>query len=94
MSDRDARALELAAIATRAIDAYMAKDFTGAMDAWDEILEKWPGDKPATVMRERAAEFMQAPERWSGDTATTISARWSRSITSRGPGGVASRSSR
>ncbi|HET9988574.1 MAG TPA: hypothetical protein VFQ65_08635, partial [Kofleriaceae bacterium] len=72
-SDGDTAAVELAAISTRALDAYVARRFDEAAAAWAEILAIRPGDAPATVMRERALAFVASPPPpdWAGVTVAT-----------------------
>jgi hypothetical protein len=64
-SEQD-RALALAA--ERALDAYLARDFAGAIAHWSAALDVRPGDSVATVMRERAEGYLAdpPPERWTG----------------------------
>ncbi len=67
-SDVDDRARALAAACERALDAYLVRDFATAIAAWDDALQIAPGDRPATVMRARAAGFVAEPPpaTWTG----------------------------
>ena len=67
-SDQDVAAATLAADATSALDAYLARDFAGAIAACDRILGHTPDDKPALLLRGRAVAFSAAPPPvdWSG----------------------------
>jgi adenylate cyclase len=67
-SDQDVAAATLAADATSALDAYLARDFVGAIAACDRILGHTPDDKPALLLRGRAVAFSAAPPPvdWSG----------------------------
>jgi adenylate cyclase len=58
----------LAADATAALDAYLARDFAAAIAACDRILARTPGDKPAKTLRDRATGLVAAPPpmEWSG----------------------------
>jgi adenylate cyclase len=58
----------IAAACERALDAYLARDFDGAVRAWNDGLAKRPGDRAMTAMRDRAARFASAPPpaEWSG----------------------------
>jgi adenylate cyclase len=64
----DDKAASLAATATRALDAYLARDFAIAIAMWNEI-----GDKPALVMRDRAMAHLTDPPplEWNGVTIAT-----------------------
>ena len=44
-----------------ALDAYFAKDFTGAVSKCDAILRMAPNDGPTNNLKERAEHFMQEP---------------------------------
>ncbi len=51
-----------------ALDAYFAKDFSGAVVKCDELLKKYPDDGPSKTLRERSSHFLQdpPPEAWNG----------------------------
>jgi adenylate cyclase len=53
---------------TRALDAYLARDFANAIKAWDEALAIRPGDGPSTLMKARAMEYAASPPPadWNG----------------------------
>jgi len=72
-SDNDTAAVELAAISTRALDAYVARRFEEAAAAWGEILAERPDDAPAAAMSERALAFAAhpPPADWAGVTVAT-----------------------
>jgi len=72
-SDRDADAEALAADATSALDAYLARRFDEAIAAWDRVLARRPGDHAATVLRARAAALVASPPgpEWTGVTVAT-----------------------
>nr|HEX4312417.1 adenylate/guanylate cyclase domain-containing protein [Kofleriaceae bacterium] len=57
-----------AAACARALDAYLARDFTSATRAWDDALAVRPGDEACTTMRGRAVEYSVTPPpaEWSG----------------------------
>jgi adenylate cyclase len=67
-SDKNDAAVALAADATAALDAYLARDFQAAITACDRILARTPDDKPARTLRDRAAGLVAAPPpmEWSG----------------------------
>jgi adenylate cyclase len=69
----DAAAEALAALSTRAIEAYLTRRFAEAAAAWGEVLDGRPDDVAARVMRERALAFAAAPppEDWNGVTIAT-----------------------
>ncbi|MBX3250786.1 MAG: hypothetical protein KF901_26640 [Myxococcales bacterium] len=52
----------------RAFDRYLARDFEGAIEAWDALLDERPADGPVKVLRARASAFLGAPppEGWDG----------------------------
>ncbi len=58
----------LAAACTRALDAYLARDFVAAAAGWDEALALRPGDSVATMMKARAVAYQQSPPaaEWNG----------------------------
>ncbi|HUS28713.1 MAG TPA: adenylate/guanylate cyclase domain-containing protein, partial [Kofleriaceae bacterium] len=64
--DKAAEAIEDAS--TRALTAYLARDFATAIAAWNEVLAKRPADKAATTMRDRAQAFATTPPppEWTG----------------------------
>jgi adenylate cyclase len=72
-SDDNVAAVALAADATAALDAYLARDFAGAIAACDRILARTPDDKPSVALRARALAFVEAPPppAWSGITVAT-----------------------
>ena len=72
-SDGDADAEALAADATDALDAYLARRFDAAVAAWDRVLARRPGDRAAATLRERAAGYAAAPPGpdWTGVTIAT-----------------------
>ena len=67
-ADQDAAAETLAATSTRALDAYVARRFGDAAAAWAEVLALRPDDVAATILRDRALAFEQAPPppEWTG----------------------------
>jgi adenylate cyclase len=72
-SDGDAEAEALAADATSALDAYLARRFDEAIAAWERVLARRPGDRAAAVMRERAVQLAASPPGpdWTGVTVAT-----------------------
>ncbi len=56
-----------------AIEAYVARDFTTAIDAWDRVLARRPADRAATTLRDRAVAFRAIPPdiAWTGVTVAT-----------------------
>jgi adenylate cyclase len=72
-ADGDAAAEALAADATAALDAYLARRFDDAVAAWDRVLARRPGDRAATILRERALALTSSPPPpdWSGITIAT-----------------------
>jgi adenylate cyclase len=71
--DANREAEEIAAASEVALDAYLARDFAGAVAAYERILAKLPGDYAAEVMRDRAQGFVAAPPAadWDGVTLAT-----------------------
>ena len=67
-SDKDATAEALAADGTAALEAYLARDWAGAIAACDRILAGHPADRPAGILRARAAAFAESPPppAWTG----------------------------
>ncbi len=51
-----------------AFAGYLARDFRGAGEGFAGIHERWPGDAPASVMRERCSLYLESPppEDWDG----------------------------
>jgi adenylate cyclase len=72
-SERDAEAEAVAADATTALDAYLARRFEAATAAWDRVLARRPGDRAATIMRARAEALAASPPGpdWTGVTVAT-----------------------
>jgi adenylate cyclase len=72
-SEGDAEAEALAADATSALDAYLARRFDEAVAAWDRVLARRPGDRAATILRERAAGLAASPPGpdWTGIKVAT-----------------------
>ena len=72
-ADRDAAAEALAADATAALDAYLARRWGDAIAAWDRVLARRPGDRAAAILRERAAHLAASPPdaAWTGVTVAT-----------------------
>lgn len=72
-ADHDAGAEALAADSTVALDAYLARRFDDAIAAWTRILDRRPGDRPATILRDRAIGFAASPPgpAWTGVTIAT-----------------------
>ena len=72
-ADHDVVAEALAATSTRALAAYLARDFAAAVAAYDEILATHADDVAATMMRDRALAFVAAPPpaEWNGVTVAT-----------------------
>jgi adenylate cyclase len=74
LTDRaDPAAVALAADATAALDAYLARDFAGAARLWAAIAEARPTDRAVAQMLARARELAAAPPPpdWSGVTVAT-----------------------
>jgi adenylate cyclase len=72
--DGDADAEAIAADSTVALDAYLAKDFMAAVAAWQKVLDRRPGDRAATLMRDRALGYVETPPdrgSWTGVTVAT-----------------------
>jgi adenylate cyclase len=59
---------KFAAICTRALDAYLARDFAGAAKAWSEALAMRPNDEASKTMRSRALDYEAnaPPADWGG----------------------------
>jgi adenylate cyclase len=51
-----------------AFELYLSRQFENATEAFDEFLEKYPGDKPAEKLAQRCREYLQSPpeESWDG----------------------------
>ncbi|MCK5872645.1 MAG: hypothetical protein KAG26_07445 [Methylococcales bacterium] len=62
--------LALVALATKAFDAYLSKDFKHAQKLYHEILTKYPNDQPATVLMAKCEHFISTPpdQHWTGAT--------------------------
>jgi adenylate cyclase len=58
----------IAALAERAMDAYLARRFGEAVTLFEELLGMLPGDLAATTLRDRARRYEREPppEEWSG----------------------------
>lgn len=71
--DRDADAEALAADATSALDAYLARRFEDAIAACDHVLARRPGDRAAASLRERAVACAASPPGpdWTGVMVAT-----------------------
>ncbi len=67
-TDKDSVSETLAEKSTRALEAYLARDFAAAAALWNEILADRADDQAATVMRDRAALFTAEPppSEWTG----------------------------
>jgi adenylate cyclase len=72
-SEGDAEAEALAADATSALDAYLARRFDEAIAAWDRVLARRPGDRAAATLRARSVGFAASPPGpdWTGVTVAT-----------------------
>jgi len=72
-SENDESAEAVAAASTRALDAYLARDFAAAAAAWNEVLAKRADDKAATIMRDRSLAYAATPppDDWSGVMVAT-----------------------
>ena len=64
----DEAALAVAADSTEALDAYLERRFEAAAAAWARVLERLPGDRAATALRERSLGFAADPPgpEWDG----------------------------
>jgi adenylate cyclase len=73
VADRDAEAEAIADASSRALAAYLSRQFANAVAAWDEVLARRPGDRAAQVMRVRALQLAAAPPPpdWTGVTVAT-----------------------
>jgi adenylate cyclase len=67
-SDRDERAVKLAALSEEALGAYLARDFVRAQQRWEQVLELSPADAAASTMRDRARGYAvhAPPDEWNG----------------------------
>jgi adenylate cyclase len=67
-SENDEAAEGVAALAERAMDAYLGRRFREASQIFSEVLALRPGDLAATALRDRALRYEQEPpgEDWSG----------------------------
>jgi len=59
---------KFAAICTRALDAYLARDFAAAAKAWEDAIVVRPNDTASKMMKERALEYVAhpPPTDWNG----------------------------
>jgi adenylate cyclase len=73
VSDGNAEAAATAADATAALDAYVARDFPKAIDAWKRVLARRQEDRASQILIERCEGFIANPpaERWSAITIVT-----------------------
>jgi adenylate cyclase len=73
VSDGNAEAEAIAADATAALDAYVARDFAKAIEAWKRVLARRQDDLPSQILIERCNEFLANPpaDRWSAITIRT-----------------------
>ena len=73
VADADVNAEAVAAFSAAALDAYLIRDFAGAAGAWQRVLDRRPGDRAATIMRERALAYEAdpPPPEWTGVTTAT-----------------------
>lgn len=62
--------LTLVALATKAFDAYLSKEFKQALGWYHEILTKNPNDQPAIVLMAKCEHFINNPpdQHWTGAT--------------------------
>jgi adenylate cyclase len=67
-SEKDDASAAVAAASTRALDAYLARDFAAAVLAWGEVLTLRPGDVSAETMLARARAHIASPPPpdWTG----------------------------
>ncbi|MGF1465398.1 MAG: adenylate/guanylate cyclase domain-containing protein [Sandaracinaceae bacterium] len=65
--------LALADAASRALEAYLARRFTEAAEAFEEVLRYRPGDVAATALAQRARDFAAVPPPGSWDGVTRMS---------------------
>jgi adenylate cyclase len=72
-TDGDATAEAIAHDSTLALEAYLARRFDDAAEAWSRVLERLPGDRTATTLRDRAIAFAALPPgpEWEGVTVVT-----------------------
>ena len=73
VAERDRQAEAIAADSADALDAYIARRFDDAVAAWTRVLERAPGDRAATILRDRASAYAVTPPPtdWSGITVAT-----------------------
>jgi adenylate cyclase len=67
-SENDEKAESIAALAERAMDAYLSRRFGEAGRIFEDVLGMLPGDVAATTLRDRARRYEREPppEDWSG----------------------------
>jgi adenylate cyclase len=72
-SDDHAEARAIAADATAALDAYAARNFAAAIDAWKRVLARRQDDRASQILIERCTAFIAnpPPDRWSAITIVT-----------------------
>lgn len=72
-ADNDLRAVAIAKHSTTALDAYLARRFDEAAEAWGKVLEHIPGDRTAATLQDRATAFAALPPGpdWEGVTVVT-----------------------
>ncbi len=71
--DRDAEAEAFAKRCTEGFDSYLARDFAGAVAAYEAALVMRPGDRCATKLLERCRAFEASPPppEWTGTVVAT-----------------------
>jgi adenylate cyclase len=67
-SEGDARAARVGALSEEALEAYLGRDFARAEARWAAVLDELPGDRAASLMRDRAREYgaHPPPAEWNG----------------------------
>jgi adenylate cyclase len=73
VSENDEKAVTVAALSERAMEAYLSRRFGEAAGIFEEILRTLPGDLAATTLRDRARRYEHEPpaEGWSGAQVMT-----------------------
>jgi adenylate cyclase len=67
-SEENAAARELSHVCAAGFEAYVARDFSGAVSRFAEVLRLCPGDRAATLLLERSRRYLSSPPPtdWSG----------------------------
>jgi adenylate cyclase len=71
-ADNNLTAVAIANHSTAALDAYVARRFEEAADAWGKVLEHLPNDRTAVTLRDRATAFAALPPGPDWEAVTVV----------------------